>query len=126
MLVSSSGWAHSPSTLIFTGSAAADGAAPPGIATPIATIATAARAVLYRFMDRTSLPPPGRQVSAEATTRTRAHEVEHEQHREAPPFAMRETLGGPVRGLKRLRAAYHRRHPTMLADERAGVAAVSP
>jgi Domain of unknown function (DUF5615) len=29
-------------------------------------------------------------------------------------------IGGLVRGGKRLRAAYHRSHPTMLADELAG------
>src|SRR5215210_1364177 len=65
MLVSSSGWAHSPITLIFTALSAVygdGGAAAPGIAIQIATVATLARIAPLsrtrkRFLDRTSVPP---------------------------------------------------------------------
>src|SRR5262245_27677521 len=65
MLVSSSGWAHSPITLILTGLSiefAVGGAALPGIATVIAIAAAVSTAPVNRtrkrFIDRTSDPPP--------------------------------------------------------------------
>src|SRR6478609_2099750 len=66
MLVSSSGWAHSPITLIFSGLSVEygdGGAAPPGTATATATPAAIDRARAHRFrdriVDRMSPPPPG-------------------------------------------------------------------
>src|SRR4029079_10657129 len=65
MLVSSSGWAHSPITLILIGLSiefAVGGAALPGIATVIAiaaAVSTAPMNVARRcLIDRTSGPPP--------------------------------------------------------------------
>ena len=65
MLVSSSGWAHSPITLILIGLSiefAVGGAALPGIATVIAIAAAVSTAPMNRtrkrFIDRTSVPPP--------------------------------------------------------------------
>src|SRR5262245_53736556 len=65
MLVSSSGWAHSPITLILIGLSiefAVGGAALPGIATVIAIAAAVSTAPMNvtrrRLIDRTSDPPP--------------------------------------------------------------------
>src|SRR6187397_1245694 len=64
MLVSSSGWAHSPMTLILIGLSiefAVGGAATPGTATVIAIAAAVSTAPVNRtrrrFIDRTSVPP---------------------------------------------------------------------
>src|SRR6478672_9274394 len=72
MLVSSSGWAHSPITLIFTALGAVYCAARAAGAQPMATAASAARTTPKRV---TSVPPP--LLDQPSHVRTLSHDFEH-------------------------------------------------